>query len=565
MTTKLISALDATALYTTVDEIAASIPLSYQPGLKTFLSTLASAGEKASHAAEAIRSFKQHQTAGTFPNALNTIGVPVIQCSKEFTVEAKCSTELQALQAQVMTAKRNCLQQMISIKQAELKFYNDDCTNPDKAAAIFTSKTKAIASSIATSYGGPSKVPDQLDNDETNTLALAELLTSRAIQCGYAAHQKVLENKMRKLSLKQKADVAMTSGTGIDKTTIEKIVCSTLDKRQSLSDQKKRKRASSKRPLSPTRITKHTDTGSLCEEFTTPTEESTEKGYFKDPAEPQAKRQRRRQEIQEEVQELMDLRGPRFRVKDAISYPDVFLESTEYARLCFVILNTPVSWFETLRYSSPGVHKHPDVILPHAIEYSLALNLKHIFHQKLNHSLPSTAFSKFQRSVRIRWAMRNTPNDENFVARFHIRSSWDPPQAAPHIEAGLEAGKQELFSQIPYISLNAIASSTQISDRMSIRPVTEYIIEHRLMTCITDKNLGIAVLPVQWYDDCMKRHVENGPYDLVSLSSMRTVHDELLRINLTHLPDQLYKYILNQPVPDNVPTLYSIPKIYKDL
>lgn len=554
---------EASAFYDTIGKIVEAIPVSFRPTLSPFLTTLATTSEKSSHASEAIRSFKQHQTAKTFPPSLNAVHPPSIQCSKEFTATSDHSTLTADLNEQVENAKKALLAQMIAIKERELEFFIQDCTNLSKCAATFKSKVVAAQLLVNEAYGGKKHVPAQLITDYQATIDLAELLCSRAIQCGFAAHQSVLEKRMRKLSLKKQVDVTMT-GDSVDTATIEKVVNMALDKRNKAASTK-RKRSSSKEPSSPTRRSQHANNGSSDRRET-----SSEKAEAKGPlarVKVQAKRQRRRQEIQEEVQALMDAREPHFRVRNAYSYPDAFLDSTEFARFCFVVINTPVSWFETIRSSKPGVHKHPSVNLPHEVEYALALNLKHIFHTKPNFSLPSMAFEELTRSVRIRWAMRNKEDDGSFIPKFHLRSSWIPPIAAPHIEAGLAAGKSELLSQVPYMSPQTTSSNAQIQDRMSIGPAYRYLIDHRLLCLITDKNLGIAVVPASWYDYELRQHIMSGPYayePLETSTDIEDIHTRLLAVNLKSLPDQLHKFIFNQPVPIDVPTIYGIPKIHKN-
>ena len=448
------------------------------------------------------------------------------------------------------------------MKEAELRFFQENCTNPSKCAATFRSKVGAASTSISAAYGVSANVPQKLKNDGDTTLSLAELLCSRAIQCGFALHQKELAKRMKKLSLKESVDQTMT-GLGIDTATIEKVVNAALKKRASSSGQTKRKRASSKSSHStPVRSDANfPSSGARLQASAKETENSEQKCS---PASA-SKRQRQGWQVQKEIQTLMDMREPHFRVKNAVSYPDAFLDCSNNARFAFVVLNTPIVWFETIRLSNPGVHKHPDITLPSDIEYAIALNLKHIFHSSPNFSLPSIAFDELVRAVRIRWAFRDHKDDGEFLPRFHKKSSWIPPPAAPHIEAGLVAGKQELLSQIPYMSPKATTSSNaEIQDHMSIGPAHQYLIDHQLLCCITDKNLGIAVVPVSWYHECMKNHVRSGPYKWCKEPvDINNIHLELLSIDFNCLPDQLHKFILNQTAPTTLPTLYGIPKIHR--
>jgi hypothetical protein len=261
----------------------------------------------------------------------------------------------------------------------------------------------------------------------------------------------------------------------------------------------------------------------------------------------------------------MDERNSRFRVRDAFSYPDAFCSVSAFSRLTFVVLNTPAEWFDTIRAFSPGVHQHPSVSLPPKIEYTIALNLKHLFHTEPNFSLPLLAFQHLERTVRIQWAMKDLESKPGFLSKFHLKSDWVPPVAAPHIEAGLEAGKSELFSQLPYVTHHSkpSASAEQRRDRMSVLPLRRYLIENQYLCLITDKNLGIAVVPLDWYDRTMRDHIQAGPYE-IRAPNHESLKQDCLRLDFSHFGGAINAFVQSFPIPRGLPKFYGIPKIHKN-
>lgn len=265
---------------------------------------------------------------------------------------------------------------------------------------------------------------------------------------------------------------------------------------------------------------------------------------------------------------MMEETPTHFRVQNAFSYPDSFITASFQAQKLYVTLNSSVSWFDTIRRFSPGVHKHPEVVLPINIEYALSLNLKHIFHTELDMSLPMEAFKALERSIRLKWLFRNKP-DREFNPKFWVSNpGFQPPRAAPHIEAGLEAGKAELFQQLPPVypsTLTVPKGLTVRRDHMSIGALKWFMLEQDYLAMITDKNLGIAVIPRSWYHQEMLKHLSDETvYFKRESIPYASIHRSIIELDTHLLPSDQEEFIRLGPYEDVPPKFYGIPKIHKN-
>jgi len=201
--------------------------------------------------------------------------------------------------------------------------------------------------------------------------------------------------------------------------------------------------------------------------------------------------------------------------------------------------------------------------MPPAMEYFLSLNLKHLFHTIPDFSLPFEAFKLLQRSVRIKWMMRNKP-DDGFLPQFHTKSDdFVPPHAHPTIEAGLEKGKEELFRQLP--SVFPIKDHRHPRrDHIKVSEAKQFMTVNHYLSLITDKNLGIAVVTEDWYSSELEKHLsDDTTYEIVRRIPWHTIESGIFDIdNWDCFTPQISEYLRLSPE-RSVPTFYGIPKIHK--
>lgn len=116
------------SLASSVEELLGGVCLPFRPALRRTFTHLRDMASKASHAQEALRSFKAHQAAGTFPPAINSLHVPLLQCSKEFTADGMGALAYRDINAEAHAAKVNTLAKFISAKEEEVEFFTSNFT-----------------------------------------------------------------------------------------------------------------------------------------------------------------------------------------------------------------------------------------------------------------------------------------------------------------------------------------------------------------------------------------------------------------------------------------------------
>ena len=276
-----------------------------------------------------------------------------------------------------------------------------------------------------------------------------------------------------------------------------------------------------------------------------------------------SRKERQRRKIQEEISRLLDDKSDKFDVNRNHTYPDSFLEVSEQSRLMFVTYHTDVQVLDTLRSFKPGVHKQPGIEMPGSIEYFLSLNLKYLFHQSANYSLPMQAFKLLARSIRIKWMMRNKI-DKGFNPKFYVKSAaFQPPKAHAIIENGIRRGREELLRQID----PATPPAHGHRDHVNPGTVKRFMTENKLLACITDKNLGIAVVTKEWYHEQIMEHLGDTqtykPVQEVPVDEIYECLNEVFEVSPECFTADMANFVTFSET-DYVPEFYGIPKIHKN-
>ena len=274
------------------------------------------------------------------------------------------------------------------------------------------------------------------------------------------------------------------------------------------------------------------------------------------------KRQRvRKGEVDKEVDTMLAELPHGFSIFKPETYPGRYDHVSDAARVAFHVSCYPVHMLNTLRDHSPGIFKQPGVTLPSDIEYSLALNHKFILHQIPDPQLVYDAFERLIRSVRIRWHFRNK-QDTHYDPRFHVANpDWNPPEAAEHIERGIQEGMKVVASQLRSLNQNDTHRSNP-----NWTKVQEFLQSRSLLVKLTDKNLGLAVFTVEWYrervyDDHLS---DNLTYRMDYRDDVPEVCYAKVMNAVEHsdLPERYLKYV-KAKTRKLLPTFYAIPKVHK--
>jgi hypothetical protein len=547
-------------LVETIDDLVNAVSVQFRPYLKQALKTIADMAEKSSHASHALKSFETHKAKNTLPPAIKALKAPTIQCSELYR---KSGAGVDALHEAETLATRNrdaFMDQAITMKKDEVKFYWDTYLNNNVAtAAVRDALDKAYAQIISLTGSGVQALNAFVDDEKEKLNGLCSWYASRAIHIGQSRHQSVIMQRMKKLSVKEKADEQMLD---IDQQTLQTAVEAALKKRDDDRARQKKRNSQQSAPKRKRSVSSGMDTPTNRDKTATDASGTRTKQLEKEDlieTERTSRRSRKRQAEEKEIIGLLEDCDSRFRVRNAYSYPDSFCSASMNARISFITLKSPVSWYDTLRRFDPGVHKGPGVSLSRDLEYFLSLNLKHVFHNKKDFSLPFIAFQTLERTVRIRYLFQDK-DDDDFIPKFHVpKRDWIPPAASHAIERGLAAGKAELFSQLPAISPQNLRSRP----RMASQRYFDELKDANLLSFITDKNLGLAVVTTEWYNSLIQDHLDEGPYVKTTINTS-SVFQDLWKLDTSMLPKQMQKFVWHSPPGLVVPQFYGIPKIHKN-
>ncbi|KNG79890.1 hypothetical protein ANOM_011893 [Aspergillus nomiae NRRL 13137] len=219
---------------------------------------------------------------------------------------------------------------------------------------------------------------------------------------------------------------------------------------------------------------------------------------------------------------------------------------------------------DSIRTAKPGVFKHPDVSLPEDIEYSLAVNHKYILHPKPQNHDVAEAKDKFARTIRVKWQFRNRQNPE-FIPKFHVPNPfWQPQKASSAVELGIQEAMKEIDQQVAQ-ALSRVATTAPKHGNMPWNRVQDFLQENRLIVKLTDKNLGIAVFPKEWYiHENMKMLGDMTTYRMVNSLDMEKLLDRLLnQLPKWSLPHNMERFV-EAKTTTQVPVFHTIPKVHKE-
>jgi len=245
------------------------------------------------------------------------------------------------------------------------------------------------------------------------------------------------------------------------------------------------------------------------------------------------------------------------------TYPPVYGRLSTQCRLKLATAFSKDWELGTWHMAKPGVFTHASVSLPDDVEYMLAVNHKFILHRAPSLNDIEAAKARLTRTVRNRWFFRDKASSD-FIPKFHVpQPKWSPPLASSKIEQGLDAAMEVIDAQ-SHRALASIAVQPATHPFRNWAKVQEYLEEHHLLAKLTDKNLGLAVFPLSWYDTTVLQMLSDASVyqrvDTIPVASL--VKDLMTFISTWRLPPQMEKY-LRTKIKLVVPEFHCIPKVHK--
>jgi len=598
----------------TLAELVDLVPAPFRPRMQDMVNKVYKAAVKSNHARSYLSTLEKHKADGTFPPEINgRIHSPTIQISKEYTASADCKSALAQIDNAGRIHKQAMLSSAITLKTGEVTYLQSLFTEASYSAEVKTVYSD-VANQLATDAGvtldaegnAPlNSMPSWIKDDCQTFGACGLLYVQRAIAIAYAAVQREMSKKFKSLSLKRRTDEDIEMQDSISKSeTVQALINQSLEQfkkelklqnpgmlfplsvqeEESVTDSpRKRKRSQGQKILSQS-ISETADS----------------EGHQ---VRSRKRKRERREEDARETSKLdralagvlgksslesavgravksdqstfaVPLTGLRRHDRVLVTTDDgvdflssqseLFCGVSANARQQFVSRHTPVSIFEVGHRFAEGIFKGPDVVIPHYIEYKLALNCKFILHHSPNSLRVHQAWPDLERSVRLRWHFRNSTR---VPSKFYVpKKSWMPPADEWNhaIEKGLEKGKDLLFEKTAALNPSQLHRSNP-----DLRSIFDFLQSSNLLLKITDKNLGLAAISKPWYEEnCLKLLSDQDTYDECSIEDLQFYQREALErikliVEVGAFSDEVSEFLLESTTDVAIPEFHAIPKVHK--
>ncbi|KAI9613091.1 hypothetical protein H4Q26_010368 [Puccinia striiformis f. sp. tritici PST-130] len=189
---------------------------------------------------------------------------------------------------------------------------------------------------------------------------------------------------------------------------------------------------------------------------------------------------------------------PDFEVGRLETYPDEFFLLSAEEQKRFIFIHSNVYWLET-RITNNVLQNPFDISLTESTKRFLTLDSKFCLKPRYKEPFKIlNSWKDFSCSVCIQCFYSDMPDDDEFVAKFHLKSHvpFDTLEDHPDVEKGLQTGNSLLQLALSKIKTNNLRPSIS-TDRLQSFDQFITQIDYIFKPC--NKNLGMSILPSKWY------------------------------------------------------------------
>lgn len=566
----------ATRNANTLQELISTIPVTWRSELGVLLTQVYRTTSKLCNIQNTIAQYDRYPTGSFPPSISNAIKRPTIQFCKEFETSPVLQEFRKNLEGGVQTARQTLFNLVKKAKNEELAALQKEVKFDEP---VWRASITDVSVRMAAAYGCSFQVTPQGTESWTGSIPESTKADCRMLwKNGSTFHYRVialarsiadraLAEKVKNLSIKAKDDIVMTDAN------TEKPVREVIDERLKISlgalesrllqkistsqGQSQRSNLMIDRPaLQQARRQKKWQQREQQTRRRLEPPESHQEGAW-----PEREREGRTEQMT--VSSFLAQCSKDFRSWRPESYPNVYQSLSFDNRLKINVALMKPWEVETLRTAKPGVFKADNVVIPEHIEYMLSVNHKFILHQDPTKHDVDEGKLALQRSVRNRWFFRDKISND-FIPRFHIPNpQWEPPTASPAVEQGIRAAFAVIDSQV---SRALSSSAPRSAGHYKWSEARDWLQENALLVKLTDKNLGLAVFPVTWYDTTILQMLSDTEnYTLVpNVSKERLINALRQKTYSWDLPPKMGKYIVTKMATNqDVPEFHCIPKVHK--
>ena len=567
---------------TTIPDLIAVIPLPFGPFLAELIRDVHSTATKAANVSRQVEALKDHQRNGTFPPYIAAIRAPLIQFSAEFDSAQRPSrtdqpSVIHGIESVAHTHRAAMLTLVVSAKADEHAFlkglldrnvwkpkWEKICQATwDKMALVYTGPTEEVQKEKPVSYAV---------REYKYTLGMAGEICNRAINIARETVMADLLKRMRAMEVKDNADVEMRDVTTPNGAALATVL-SELKALRKKVDAVGKSSSHKKQVSTPSEmmLLGHTLTSTAKEDIHSEARQ----------------RQRSRREIDGEKrwkiegapstgqgkEESSGLKV--FGYAHPSSYPD-FTNVTMENASANVLLNAPIDLITSCSRFGGRLHLGPGVSMTANLQHQISVGKRFLLYPKFNQELVSLAWERVSNSLRWRYffAVREEGNDE-YDPDFKLHN-WSPNLDAPigcePLELAIEEGRRVLCEQIP-TNAPRVPKVGRI-ETPDMDKVHNLLLNNGWLVKNTDKNLGLAVVSLDWYRTEAAAHLNSSVYTKLTeeqaTSKMFSIRMKVRSLvpQLKGIPEataQMVKYMTSRTEDGewHFPRFHGIPKIHK--
>lgn len=551
-----------TASASTLQELINTIPQTYRVQLGDYLTKKYRVAHKHANCESTVSHYQRHELENSFPPIIrNSLKEPKLQFAKEFLATTDGSSAPENFHNAILLARKAALAAAIREKKKELKLLSS-LIHVDEED--WQKRVLLVANQSAISFGGSMKwskghleinaLPDTFAEEFGTVIAACAVYTYRCLALARASIDRTDLLKLSKMKLKETTDVEMTDAPTRDQGVAELVKEQIMSLKKDLMAQLGTTSPAQKREAVP--LTMHRNKRQKVQ--------STGQTLSYSEGQSEGEWQAEWQEGKEvSLSHYLQECSKDFRPWSAETFPNVYLSLDDISRQKISLAFMREWEVDSLRAARPGIFKHDGVEIPEDIEYTLAVNHKFILHSKPQEHDVSQARDAFARNVRVRWQFRNARSKE-FIPKFHVSNpSWEPQPASAAIELGIQEAVEEIDRQIGQ-ALSRAALSAPRHGNMNWTRVQRFLKDNALLVKLTDKNLGLAVFPRNWYiSEVMKMLTEGDTYQRVPQLDTEKLHRKMIeKLDKWKLPPNMDRYV-REKTKQTIPAFHAIPKVHK--
>jgi len=251
-----------------------------------------------------------------------------------------------------------------------------------------------------------------------------------------------------------------------------------------------------------------------------------------------------------------------FNIAKVSTYPEDFFISSLRERTTFLARHSSLEYIESKSFNDK-VHNLTSKEIPLPIQRIISFNMKFIPTPKPAKQAWETSYADFVRRIRWMYALRRKEKiNKDFNRKLHIRSDREGPTGNKTLEKGILKGYSILES---IFNKKVIRPPPKLQSLVTLE---SFLKEGDSLILPTDKNMGMAVVSVEWYvAEALRQLSDENVYTVVGEPTW--TEDSNWTVETINelgecLSPQERKWLLNRTkTSSTLPYFKLLPKVHK--